>query len=70
MLLIIGTRTVHWGSDRAPDVLRCGNRGYSGQCVRRRSIRTLALFFIIPILPLGKVHDLRQCPNCNTRFAS
>lgn len=70
MLFIVGTQTFHWGSDRTPDVQRCGNCEYRGQFVRRWSIRTLALFFVIPVLPLGKIHDLRQCPDCNTRYAS
>lgn len=68
MLFIIGTRTFHWGSDRTPGMQRCGNCGYSGQFVRKKSIRTLALFFVIPVLPLWKIRDLGECPNCRTRY--
>ncbi|MDQ3539180.1 MAG: hypothetical protein M3440_00695 [Chloroflexota bacterium] len=69
MLFIIGTRTFHWGSDRTPDAQTCGNCGYSGQFVWKKAIRTLALFFLIPVLPLGEIRHLRQCPNCDTRYA-
>jgi hypothetical protein len=69
-LLVIGTRTFHWGSDRAADVQTCPNCGYSGQFIQQKAIRTLALFFVIPIFPLGKIRHLRQCPSCNTRYAA
>lgn len=70
MFLVVGTRTFHWGSDRTPGMQTCGNCGYSGQFIRKRAIRTVALFFVLPVLPLGKIRHLRQCPNCNTRYAA
>lgn len=69
MFLVAGTRTFHWGSDRTPSVWTCANCGYHGQFVQKKAIRTLALFFVIPVLPLGKIRHFHECPNCHTRFA-
>lgn len=66
--LVLGTRTFHWGADRTPDLQTCPNCGYSGQFIRKQAIRVLTLFFLIPVLPLGKIRHLRQCPSCNTRY--
>lgn len=66
--LVLGTRTLHWGSGRSTDVRTCPNCGNSGQFIEKRGIRVLTLFFVIPVLPLGRVRHLRQCPSCNTRY--
>ena len=68
MFLVAGTRTILWGSDRTPGVRTCANCGFSGQFIQKKAIRTLALFFVIPVLPLGKIRHLHECPSCHTRF--
>ncbi len=68
--LIIGMRTFYWGSDRSPDVRTCANCGYTGQFIGKRALRALTLFFVIPVFPRGGIRHLRQCPSCNTRYAT
>ena len=68
MILIIGTRTFRWGSARTDYLRTCPNCGYYGYFTRKKQIRTLALFFVIPIFPLGGVSEVDECPNCHMRF--
>lgn len=67
-IFIIGTRVFHWGSDRAPAVQTCNACGFHGQFIARRAIRAVTLFFVLPVLPLGKIRHVRQCPNCGARY--
>jgi len=68
--LVLGTRTIYWGSNRTMSAHKCANCRYSGQFIQKRAIRILTLFFLIPVLPLGKVRYLSQCPSCGTRYAA
>jgi ribosomal protein S27AE len=67
-ILLFGTRSFTWGSDRILGVRTCENCGFSGQFFAKRAIRAVTLFLVIPVLPLGRVRHLGQCPNCGARY--
>lgn len=66
--LIIGMRFFTWGSQPAPNQMRCGHCGTVGTFVKKQGMRFLTLFFIIPVLPLSGIKDLLQCPVCRTKY--
>ncbi len=66
MILVFGTKTFRWGSERTAYLKTCPQCGYYGYFLRKKSIRALTLFFVIPILPLGGITTVDVCPQCNT----
>jgi hypothetical protein len=65
---IIGTRFFSWGSETAPDVMRCGKCGTTANFTLKKGMRFITLFFIVPIIPISGVKELLQCPTCGTRY--
>jgi hypothetical protein len=65
---IIGTHFFTWGSEAAPNQMRCGKCGTVGTFVKKKGMRFITLFFIVPILPISGVNNLLQCPTCHTKF--
>jgi hypothetical protein len=67
-MLIIGTHFFTWGSETTMESWRCGQCGHFGNFVRKKGMRFLTLFFIIPVIPLSGVKHMVQCPNCDTKY--
>lgn len=57
-----------WISGTTPDPMRCGQCGAVAPFIRKRGLRCITLFFIVPVLPISAVKDLVECPNCRTRY--
>jgi len=67
-MLIIGTRVFFWGSDMTSEVWRCGTCGNAGPFRRKKGMRFITLFFIIPVIPISGVMHVAECPQCKTRY--
>jgi hypothetical protein len=65
---IIGTRFFTWGSEPAFNQMRCGKCGTVGVFKKKKGMRFITLFFIIPVIPISDVKTLLQCPVCGTKF--
>lgn len=68
MILVFGLKTFRWGSERTAYLGTCPQCGFYGYFVRKKSIRAVTLFFVIPIFPLGGITNMDVCPQCNTPF--
>ncbi len=66
--LIIGMRFFSWGSELAPNQMRCGQCGTVGTFIMKKGMRFITLFFVIPVLPISGVKNLLQCPVCGTKY--
>jgi hypothetical protein len=60
--LIIGVHFFSWGSQPAPNQMKCGKCGAVGTFIKEQGTRFITLFFIIPVLPISGIKDLLQCP--------
>lgn len=67
-MLIIGMRFLAWGSERTEQAWRCAQCQTVGQFIRKRGMRFLTIFFIIPVVPLSGVKNLAQCAVCGARY--
>ena len=67
-MLIFGTHFFTWGSEPSGQVWQCGRCQTVGQFIRKKGMRFLTLFFIIPVCPLSGVKRLVQCPTCGARY--
>ncbi|GAC1445916.1 MAG: hypothetical protein NVSMB56_00600 [Pyrinomonadaceae bacterium] len=65
---IIGTRFFKWGSTPTAAALRCGRCGAQQKFIARKGMNFVTLFFIIPVLPISRVKNFVQCPNCGARY--
>ena len=66
--LIIGTHFFSWGSQVAPEQIRCGKCGTVANFIRKQGMLFITLFFIIPVVPISGIKNLLQCPNCRTKY--
>jgi hypothetical protein len=67
-MLIIGTKVFFWGSEVTAALMRCGTCGNAAQFLRKKGMRFLTLFFIIPVIPLSGMMHVAECPQCKTRY--
>lgn len=67
-MLIIGTRFFVWGSEETAQPWKCGTCGHAGAFRRRKGMRFITVFFIIPVIPISGVKHIVECPNCRTRY--
>lgn len=65
---IVGTKFFAWGSERAPQQMRCGQCGTVANFILKKGMRFITAFFIIPVIPISGVKQMMQCPNCGTRY--
>jgi hypothetical protein len=65
---IIGTHFFSWGSEQTAGQMRCGQCSTVAHFTRKKGMRFITLFFIIPIVPISGVKELLQCPTCGTRY--
>jgi hypothetical protein len=65
---IIGTHFFSWGSQVAPEQMRCGHCGTVGNFTKKQGMLFVTLFFIIPIIPISGIKNLVQCPQCRTKY--
>ena len=65
---IIGTKFFTWGSEQAPQQMRCGQCGTVTNFIIKKGMRFITAFFIIPLIPISGVKQLMQCPTCGTRY--
>jgi len=70
VILIFGTKTFRWGRTTTDYVRNCPRCGFFGHLTRQRQIRTLALFFVIPLIPLGQPTTVDCCPRCGLEVAT
>lgn len=68
MIILLGTRYLAWGDERTPTIWHCPNCEQDAYFIRKRGVRAVALFFLIPVFPLGRVEHFTQCPNCGARY--
>ncbi len=72
MILLFGMKTFRWGSGRSDSVRTCPsscpNCSFYGYVERKKTIRAVTLFFVIPILPLSGVKTVNICPNCHVEY--
>jgi uncharacterized Zn finger protein len=67
-MLIIGTHFFSWGSQPSGETWQCGKCSTVGEFVRRKGMRFLTIFFIIPVCPLSGVKQLLRCPTCGAQY--
>ena len=67
-MLIIGTRVFFWGSEMTSELMRCGTCGAAAQFRRKKGMRFITLFFVIPVIPISGVMHVAECPQCKTRY--
>jgi DNA-directed RNA polymerase subunit RPC12/RpoP len=65
---IIGTHFFNWGSERTPSQMHCSKCGTVSNFIKKKGMRFITLFFIVPVIPLSGVKESVQCPACGTRF--
>ena len=65
---IIGTHFFSWGSEAAPNQMRCGKCGTEGRFIKKQGMRFLTLFFIIPVVPISAIKNLLQCAVCGAKY--
>lgn len=65
---IVGTKFFTWGSERAPQQMRCGQCGTVANFILKKGMRFITVFFIIPVIPISGVRQFMQCPTCGTRY--
>ncbi|MCA1623084.1 MAG: zinc ribbon domain-containing protein [Acidobacteria bacterium] len=68
MIFIIGTKFNVSGSERTTEQHRCPQCGALTQFVKKTGRNYITLFFVLPIIPIGKARNLLECPNCKTRI--
>jgi DNA-directed RNA polymerase subunit RPC12/RpoP len=68
MFLIIGTKYRFSGSERTAEQNRCQRCGAMTQFIRKTGRNYLTLFFVLPLFPVGKAHNVLECPNCGARY--
>lgn len=68
MIFIIGTKFNVSGSELTADRQRCPQCGATARFVKKTGRNYITLFFVLPVIPIGKKQNLLECPNCKTRF--
>jgi len=67
-MIIIGIRFFTWGSERTNEMMHCGQCGATTWFIRKKGMRFITVFFIIPVIPISGVSHIVECPNCRTRY--
>ena len=67
-MIIIGTHFFVWGSDLTERPMHCGQCGTVAAFVKKKGMRWITIFFIIPIFPISGVREMVQCPGCGARY--
>ena len=70
MLFIIGTKFKVSGSERTSERHRCQRCGTLAQFFKKTGRNYITLFFVLPIIPIGKAQNMIECPNCAARYQS
>jgi uncharacterized Zn finger protein len=70
MFFVIGTKFIAWGSEKTPDMMRCGQCGTVTQFKQKTGMRFITVFFIFPVIPISGKSKMVECPNCKTRYQS
>lgn len=69
-MIIIGTKFFVWGSQLATIASRCGQCGVEAPFIMKKKMRFITIFFVIPVIPISGMSEIRQCPNCAARYES
>ena len=67
-MLIIGLKFFSWLAGQTKQAIRCSQCGFAGNFNRRKGMRFITLFFIIPTIPISGFSYLVECPSCKTRY--
>ena len=67
-MIFFGTKFWAWGNVLTPDVWNCSKCGHQGPFIQKKGMNFLTLYFILPIIPLSKMKNIAQCPNCKAQY--
>jgi len=67
-MLIIGIRLFFWGSEMTSELMRCAKCGNVAHFLKKKGMRFITVFFIIPVIPVSGVMHVAECPQCKTRY--
>jgi endogenous inhibitor of DNA gyrase (YacG/DUF329 family) len=67
--LIAGTKTVAKRLGSTEEAIHCPTCGTVARFERKSERPYLTLFFVLPVVPLGRGHIVVECPACRARFA-
>jgi hypothetical protein len=70
MIFIIGTKFQVSGSERTRETHHCSRCGAQTPFIKKSGRNYITLFFVLPIIPIGKSQEMLECPNCKTRYQS
>jgi len=68
MIFIIGTKFKVSGSERTAEQHRCERCGTLAQFIKKTGRNYITLFFLLPVIPIGKAQNMIECPNCQARY--
>lgn len=68
MFFIISTKFITWGAEEMQGMTRCTQCGTVGHFIEKTGRRFIALFFVIPIIPIGGKQKILECPNCKAQY--
>jgi len=68
IFFVVGTNFRVSGSERTEKLHHCAQCGAYTQFIKKTGRNYITLFFVLPIIPLGKAQNLLECPNCQARF--
>jgi len=69
-MIIIGTKFFVWGSMLPAFASWCGQCGVEAPFIMKKGMRFITIFFVIPDIPISGISEIRQCPNCGTRYTT
>lgn len=67
-MLIIGSKFFKWGSELTPEQIHCRECGTVAQFVKKKGMRFITLFFVIPTIPISGLSHMTQCPKCKALY--
>ncbi len=67
-MLIIGLKFFSWIVGQTEEAMHCSQCGFSGNFNRRKGMRFITLFFIIPTIPVSGFSHITECTSCKTRY--
>ncbi len=68
MIFIIGTKFRVSGAERTAEQHRCERCGALTQFIKKIGRNYITLFFVLPLIPIGKKQNMLECPNCQARY--
>lgn len=57
-----------WGMEMTSELMPCSECGNGAHFLRKKGMRVVTLFFIIPTIPISGVVHVAECRQCKTRY--